>query len=103
MLVYPFTGLSVLAGNKNPVYGRSFEEADGWSSPGDLSDSLSMFSGIIAIDDTSPIPSLLVSCARSSRARREQVQALTCAAAVSNGEGGGSSFVLGGSSGNLLK
>ena len=31
-----------------------------------------------------------------------QVQALTCAAAISNDEGG-SSFILGGSSGNLLK
>ncbi|CAM9415834.1 unnamed protein product, partial [Ectocarpus fasciculatus] len=32
-----------------------------------------------------------------------KVQALTCAAAISNGEGGGSSFILGGSSGSLLK
>ncbi|CAN0143424.1 unnamed protein product [Ectocarpus sp. 13 AM-2016] len=32
-----------------------------------------------------------------------KVQALTCAAAMSNGEGGGSSFILGGSSGSLLK
>ncbi|CAM9609602.1 unnamed protein product [Scytosiphon promiscuus] len=32
-----------------------------------------------------------------------KVQALTCAEAMSNGEGGGSSFILGGSSGNLLK